>query len=208
MGSQFGRDVTVDIPEATHDRKDEFWKSNEYKLFSEELSQRCLSETKNLEPIIELVQKYIKEQHLEKSTILEIGSGDGAKTKIFREKWNIPIIATDMKLYGHRHYQIDEQLSHEAVKKYEGKFDILLMVYPLPNCYMDYYAIKEFELQTGKPKHLIFAGELGAADGGPGMYQYLLKHPHWKLQKRGIIYGFNDMFGVPCEKEVFIFRID
>jgi hypothetical protein len=202
------RDEEIDLEKATNNRTYEFWKANEFQNYNKMMAVRY-QEKPPIEQIVSTVKQYIQEQQLEKSTILEIGSGDGFKTKIFQQSWTIPIIATDILELTPSYYNVEKMPSHEAVKKYDGKFDILLMVYPLPGVYMDYYAIKEFELSknSSKPKHLIYVGELGAADGGPGMYNYLLNHADWKLQKRVVFDAFKDIFDMPSAREIFIFKI-
>ena len=119
--------------------------------------------------------------------ILEVGSGNGYHTKRIAELKNIASIkATDIYDYPKKFYEIFTESSDDAVKDYDGAIDILLMISPPPNLYMDYYAIKEYELkQQLTQKYLIFVGELGAADGSEGIYQYLTnekeKLSNWEI---------------------------
>ena len=81
---------------------------------------------------------------------------------------------------------------------------------PLQNHgYGDYYACKDFigQTESGMKKQIVFIGELGASDGSPGMYNYMLRHPRLKLSLRKVLYKRNyPVFG-PVEKEVFVFDI-
>ncbi len=84
--------------------------------------------------------------------------------------------------------------------------DSLLLIDLLPNIYMDYYTIKEYELQkSSKCKIVIYIGELWISDGERGMYKYMLENSIWKLIHRKVLHETLDAFGGPCIKELFIF---
>ena len=92
------------------------------------------------------------------------------------------------------------------MKEFEGRFDALMFISPPPNIYVDYYAIKEYELQkSDNKKIIIYIGELGASDGGKGMYKYMLENSYWKLTHRKEIYVGKDFMGGEVVKEVFVF---
>ena len=97
--------------------------------------------------------------------ILEVGSGNGFQIEIIAKMENMASLkATDFHDYEKKFYEVLVEASDDAVKNYVGDIDLLLLVCPPPNeNYMDYYAIKEYELkQQSSPKYLIFVGELGA----------------------------------------------
>lgn len=139
--------------------------------------------------------------------ILEVGAGSGWHTKNIISKFPfLNIISTDYIIPEVCYYKVDQYLSHQAVKEFEGQFHALLLISPPPNIYVDYYAIKEYELQkTKKRKIVIYIGELGASDGGRGMYKYMLENPIWKLIHRKVLNESVDPLGGPCIKELFVF---
>jgi hypothetical protein len=106
-----------------------------------------------------------------------------------------------------------------AVEKYGSQSNILLMIspppFPNPSAkdlgYADYYSCFDYIAQTLKDhsvaKYIIFVGELGASDGSKGMYKYLIEHPNLDLVCREMLTMDPDIFGDPCEKELFIFSI-
>ena len=99
----------------------------------------------------------------------------------------------------------DKLPSEKAVIKYGKEVNVLLLISPLPNNYMDYYAIKEFELIGGK--YIVYIGELGASDGGEGMYNYMINESSWKLLSRDLLLKTRDiLFGGDVEKEIFLFE--
>lgn len=82
-------------------------------------------------------------------------------------------IATDLYDHQYKELEIVTNLpSEEAVKKFGEECDLLMLISPVPDNFMDYYAIKEFENfeKVDDKKYVLFFGELGASDGGPGMY--------------------------------------
>ena len=139
--------------------------------------------------------------------ILEVGAGSGWHTKNIISKFSfLNIISTDYIIPDVCYHKIYRYLSHQAVKEFEGQFHALLLISPPPNIYVDYYAIKEYELQkTKKRKIVIYIGELGASDGGRGMYKYMLENSIWKLIHRKVLKESVDALGGPCIKELFVF---
>ncbi len=209
MGVEVSRGEVVDLEKATDCRKIEFWKEKKYIEYNKSLSSISIgSSTEHTSHICSVINAYIALSNMSYPVVLEVGSGNGLVTSIIQKLTKLKIIATDLIKYDKLFYDVEAYLpSHEAVKKYESKFDILLLVCPLPNCYMDYYAIKEYELQKSTKKCVIFVGELGGAEGGPGMYQYMLYKSAWKLAFRDVLERRPDTFGGLCEKEIFIFTI-
>ena len=145
----------------------------------------------------------------EEFTILEVGAGNGWHTKNIIEKYPfLNIISTDYLVPDVCYHKVKKYLSHEAVKFFKNKFNALLLISPPPgiDIYVDYYAIKEYELQQStKKKIVIFIGELGASDGGRGMYHYMIHNSQWKLIYRKVVDEGTDPFGGPYYKEIFIF---
>jgi len=145
------------------------------------------------------------------------------------------LIATDIYNYTKTAIPLIVCDCEEAIQKYGINCNCLLLFSPPPTPlsdikryndstitqkngfrksgnFMDYFAIKmwthlcsQMNHQTDSPKYLIFFGELGASDGTSGMFNYLLTHPNWTLQKRSEIYRCLDCFGGICTKELFIF---
>ena len=212
MGVDQSREINCDIEEITNNRTKEFWKDNGYEKDSrrtQDINTGTLDEFTIIKAS-QVINAYVKT--IENPKILEIGSGNGYNTRIIsnelkKEISNLEFVATDLFAYDPSYFNIETGLlSHDAVKKYEGKFNILLLISPLPHNYMDYYAIKEFEnIQIDEPKYIIFIGELGASDGGEGMYQYLLNESCWKLKYRKMLLCSRDILGGTIEKELFIF---
>jgi hypothetical protein len=71
-----------------------------------------------------------------------------------------------------------------------------------PLSYADYYAIKPFDK---KDNYVIYIGEMGASDGGKGVYKYM--HDEWELVYK------NPVFYMMCGtqqwlfiKELFLFK--
>lgn len=109
--------------------------------------------------------------------------------------------------------------SVDVVIKYGSEYNTLLMISPPPahfdshnqtktetdGGYADYFAIKQWT-QLENSKYIIIVGELGASDGSIGMYEYMMKHKVWKLRVRKLLHKSTDIFGGPCEKEIFIFE--
>ena len=176
MGAESSQNQIIDLEEATENRTLKPW----------EIENRFLNDTNqgtvpldNAFPIIQKILNTFK-NHV---NILEVGSGNGYNTKKIAELNNIASLkATDIYDYKKRYYEVSVESSDDAVKNYIGDIDILLIISPPPNDgYMDYYAIKEYELKSqSSPKYLIFIGELGASDGTTGIYQYLTNQ-HKKL---------------------------
>jgi hypothetical protein len=140
--------------------------------------------------------------------VLEVMAGNGWNSHIIRDiSPTKDYRATDLLRHEPNYVSIEIMPSEEAVDKYGEDSDLLIMVSPPPNCYADYYAIRPFEDISNK--YLLFVGELGAADGGSGMYQYLLgSDTKWTLMYREEADKYKDVYGGDCIKEVFLFRND
>jgi hypothetical protein len=100
----------------------------------------------------------------------------------------------------------------DAVKNYGTNYNTLLMVSPPPSSnkeeyidgYGDYFAVREWT-ELPNVSYIVIIGELGASDGSAGMYKYMMEHNIWKLKQRVLLSKTTDIFGGPCEKEIFIF---
>ena len=101
--------------------------------------------------------------------------------------------------------------SEEAVKIHGPKSNVLIIISPPPASLMDYDAVKGFEdlPSNGRPRYLLYAGEMGESDGALGMYHYMIiQSTHWKLLSRQVISESSMLFfGIKdkCKKELFLF---
>ena len=213
MGVEHSRSAFFDLEQRTKNRTVEFWKSPEFKPF-QYLDTMTLGENA-IKKASHLLGQAIKEKIPVPLRILEVGSGSGLASKIMtdhltEQKIYHTIIKTDMADEESLKTQGIETgiLSHNAVKKYGMASNMLLLISPPPKCYMDYYAIKEFELQEGDEKYVVYIGELGASDGGEGMYLYMKKDSIWDLIYEELLYTGVDIFGGPIEKCLYVFKIN
>lgn len=209
MGLEQSRASIVDLERATKNRTIEFWKQAGYNNYA------FPDQTTLQKPTLEKAGKYIGEffKDMGALEILEVCAGSGLASKIITyelcaQKIVYNIVKTDIGSFDTPNDTIIPNLpSHVAVRKYGTDKNILLIISPPPNCYVDYYAIKEFELQDGlADKYVIFIGELGASDGGDGMYHYMMHTSCWKIVCRQMLYVSLDCYGGNCEKELFIFQ--
>ena len=214
MGVEYSRSTFVDLEQETKNRTIEFWKDEDFKPF-QFLNTMTLGENAIKKASHLICQVIIKEKIHVPLQILEVGSGSGLASKILtdhltEQKINHTIIKTDIAQNEFLKTQSIETcvLSHDAVKKYGMTSNILLLISPPPKCYMDYYAIKEYELQPGDEKYVIYIGELGASDGGEGMYLYMKKNSIWDLIYEELLYTGIDIFGGSIEKYLYIFKIN
>jgi hypothetical protein len=143
--------------------------------------------------------------------ILEVCAGNGKSSFIIRiEILNFidcPMISTDLYHYDNidsSHIVNSNIDSSNAVDLYGEDTNTLLLVSPPPGFYVDYFAISKWEKLSGE-RYILYLGELGASDGGEGMYKYMLESPIWKLELRYMLSKNVDCFGSPVEKELFIF---
>ena len=215
MGLIESRQEEIDIEFNTKNRTDKFYETEEYTqnfLNSQHAQRGTLTFPCNF---TELFSELLKEIKKEKLNVLEVGSGNGHNSLIIKNifennKRLEKFVATD--LLDHESKELDILTgfpSEEAVKKFGKDTDVLLLVCPPPNCYVDYYAIKEFEeTKTNKTKYVIFIGELGASDGGKGMYKYMTEKSKWKTNYRKILKEGLDCFGGEYIKELFLFEFD
>lgn len=204
------RNIHTHYEKVTKKRKLNFWKTKEYQSF-ECNRQEAGRGTLSIDTILKSIP-FIQEFHQTHPHVrfLEVGSGNGYNTHFIVQHLNEPSwIATDMKIHEPSYFPIERLLSHKAVQKYANQFEVLVLVSPIPKGYMDYYAIKEFELiPNQKEKHIIYIGEMGASDGSKGIYQYMMNHQHWKLKKRKLLVFGMDILGGPVEKEFFLFTFE
>ena len=212
MGLEMSRKEEVDIEKETKNRTLKFWEQENYDTMvhkdfypnSGTLNDTSILRAFESDLIDVLFPDNVKHENFE---ILDIGSGNGWHIKNIMEKYPfLKITATDYFIPETHYRPILKYLSHEAVKKFEGKFNALMFISPPPMLYVDYYAIKEYELQkSDQKKIIIYIGELGASDGGKGMYKYMLENSYWKLVHRKEIYVGKDIFGGESMKEIFVF---
>ena len=212
MGLEISRADKVDIEKETKNRTLKFWEQENYDTMvfkdfypnSGTLNDTTILRAFESDLIDVLFPDNVIHENFE---ILDIGSGNGWHIKNIMEKYPfLKIIATDYFIPETHYRPILKYLSHEAVKEYEGKFNALMLISPSPMLYVDYYAIKEYELQkSDQKKIIIYIGELGASDGGKGMYKYMLENSYWKLVHRKEIDVGKDLLGGKLIKEIFVF---
>jgi hypothetical protein len=212
MGLEMSREFEVDIEEETKNRTLKFWEQKNYEILVQKdfepnsgtLTDECILKAFEQDLIDVLFPDNQKPENFE---ILDIGSGNGWHVKNIMEKYPfLNITATDYFIPETHYRPILKFLSHEAVKEFEGKFNALMFISPPPMLYVDYYAIKEYELQkSDQKKIIIYIGELGASDGGEGMYLYMLENSYWKLVHRKEIDVGTDFMGGKVVKEIFVF---
>lgn len=209
MGLQESRMANNDVLRETNFCNEQFWLEPDYKdeFFNHEgpfMSEQAVRDAGICSGCyFKNIQTKIK--------ILEIGAGNGKNSKVFITNFankveNVEYKGTDLFSYPNPEMEVESGLdSKTAVERYGADRNVLLMISPPPKVYVDLYAIRPFELMDGV-RYLIFVGELGASDGGEGMYNYLMTHPVWKLEERKMLVRSRDIFGGPCEKELFIFK--
>lgn len=149
-----------------------------------------------------------------KPTIIEVGAGNGFNSNKIAQLENIhKYIASDYLDYealGKKtYYPTRTELAHDTILNYGLELDMLFIVYPAPEGYMDYYAIKAYEERPQRHrKFLIFIGEMGASDGTVGIFDYLIQQKRkatgWKLLSESTFQRGYDIFGGPCLKSVFL----
>lgn len=154
--------------------------------------------------------------------ILEIFAGNGVASKIFYD--GLKEIFPDTQIKSTDIQNLSQYLSPlsnpvefglnsvETIEKYSDQnYNILLMISPPPasseskSAYGDYFAIRKWsELTNGRL--IVFVGELGASDGSEGLYKFMVENNiNWRLDFRKMISRNKDVFGLPAEKEIFIF---
>ena len=210
MGLNSSRNEKIDLEVQTQNRTIRFWEQDDYCNSSPNLELAEGQTTLNPSIISNAVIHiglFIKVVKPSSTGILEVCAGNGIVAKTLSSLTSV--IATDFKLHPFRTYRVEKLLSHEAVEKYMNDPDIaiLLMVSPPPETYSDYYAIKSWERRP-ETKYVIFIGELGASDGGRGMYRYMIYDSDWRLVYRVLLCRTVDPLIGPVEKELFIFAIN
>lgn len=211
MGAEQSQAIVVDFEEVTQNRTLTPWedlkKNRCYQLMINEPRRG----TVYIKPALPYMKK-IFDSFSHPIDILEVGSGNGFNTNIIAKLKNInSLTASDVVVYEKSYYDVKNMLSHDAVKAYPGNIDMLLMVSPPPEGFMDYYAIKEYELKLQKnPKYLMILGELGASDGTDGIYQYLISgtQSDWSLISKHDFSKKTDIFGGDCTKSVYFFKLN
>jgi hypothetical protein len=221
--------------------------------------------------------------------VLEVAAGNGYTSLFLRHALKhretpgallSGYVATDLFEPLQRYFSPYERgiSSDAAVRKYYGQFNILIMVAPPCNVWVDYYAIKTLEIMhdtalrtclhkpserlcgaqspatdsstpfssptssfsssssssstpsfsSSMPSHLshvdtpvplstppdygcttkycLFVGELGASDGGPGMYHYLHGGSRWKIRHTLRINTKTDMYGGVSSRDAYFFE--
>jgi hypothetical protein len=143
--------------------------------------------------------------------ILEVCAGNGNSSFIILQeilkKFSCTIISTDLYNYDNNnssHIVKSNYDSGKAVDSFGIDTNTLLLISPPPGMYADYFAISKWEKLPGT-RFILYVGELGASDGGEGMYRYMMESTIWKLDFRNMLSFDNDMFGGRVEKELFIF---
>ncbi len=202
MGAQYSQSQKVDFEEVTKKRTLQPWLKVEGLFANEKCRGTC-----NISKCLPIIQEILLEfQH--SLVILEVGSGNGFNSSLISTLKNIKCLtATDMLVYQPSFYKTNKALSHHAVQEHKADIDVLLLVSPPPNQnFMDYYAIKEYELKPQKKvKHLMILGELGAGDGSTGIYFYLFNQSKWQCLQQT---PFNKeiLFGEECVRSVYFFK--
>jgi hypothetical protein len=183
--------------------------------------------TSNVNTLIEAgehIKKFFEKIPKFEIKILEIMCGNGcASNWVYFSMKSLNIskwIMTDLFDWNKKElthpFEFEQLNSVDAVEKFGGDSNVLLMISPPPTTetdrcgFGDYYACYDFILQTkkqNKTKFIIFVGELGASDGSTGMYKYMIENPDLKLLVREMLLLRKDIFGGNCEKELFIFEI-
>lgn len=209
---ELSRKEIIDIEKITDERNIKFYENESYK-HSIGMSQQVNVGTGiiNFDIFVAEFKNMIPIMTLDKYNILEIGSGNGINSLIIHnifkqyDKFS-KFIATDLYEYDHTYFDIHTGLSSEnAVKLYGDESNILMMICPPPECYVDYYAIKEFENYLNSKKYIIYFGEMGLSDGGKGMYHFMMNNSIWKCVFRKIISTIMDpTYGI-CVKELYLF---
>lgn len=212
MGAETSQIEIVDFEALTNNRTAEPWLNYSKDPYYDLLINKPNRGTIDIEMALNEMQRIFM-SFTHPINILEVGSGNGFNTRLVSKLKNIKsFIASDMLDYKEKYYEpINTELSHIAVQNHKDDIDILLLISPPPGNkegYMDYYAIKEFELKTQKnKKHLMILGELGASDGTTGIYQYLMndQQSNWNLISEYPFFYKKDSFGFDCIKSVYFF---
>ena len=173
-----------------------------------------------LEDASSFLLMYLKNNNVHNPKIIEPYAGNGVASNIFNKtiKKEFPeIIHKCTDILDHTStteyelsYPVEFGLnSVETIQKYGHESNILMMISPPPSGkipeFSDYFCLKKWtELKNSVL--FVFVGELSASDGSDGMYHHLLNHDIWKLDARKLILNTLDVFGLPCEKEIFIFK--
>lgn len=167
-----------------------------------------------------------------KCGVLEVCAGNGYTSELLRrqlaeERRLSGYFATDLyKSKKKFTASLESGLSSDrAVRKYHGRYNVLVMIAPPCGSYADYYAIKaleDIEDRRSSPttaiteggryrnsrKYCLYIGEIGLSDGGVGMFHYMLHGSRWTLLQSIIIDSHCDMFGALSEKKAYFFRLD
>ena len=208
MGVESSREIIVDLEKVTKKRTIKFYNDENYKnkCFNTVFSNYVGKYTNHFIKTFNVIKEKEKEIN-----VLEIAAGNGMNSKKLNDiiKPN-KYIATDLYSHENLKFNVKSNLSsEEGVNKYGSESNVLLIIAPPPNEYVDYYGIKEYELCSSEMnKYLIFVGELGASDGGEGMYNYLLNHNKWNLLHRRILSDdYNNILNDRVIKEIFLFNL-
>lgn len=137
-----------------------------------------------------------------KLSVLEVFAGNCTAGQIIHGYLRVSSwLYTDIEKYKRNVEPFNQLDCVDAVRIFGPCIDTLIMISPpypdgntgskINHGYGDYYACKDFIDQTDSDnkKHIVFIGELGASDGSPGVYKYLLQHKRLKLSLRYLIYN-------------------
>ncbi len=224
MGVEISREA--EIPESIDDNFEayrESWRTTNYleTIGNTLFPNTPTLSTSSLEYAGKILSEYISDKKIE-MTFLEIMAGNGVASYLLKQSmckhgtiicnWK----ATDLQNFTHHNPPIDVEFdidSVETISKYGQLYNTLFLISP-PPClsdhiigYGDYFAIKEW-IKLSNAQYIIIIGELGASDGSPGMYKYMLNLEGWHVSLRHMIYQGVDIVGGPVEKEIFIFEKD
>tara|TARA_B110000037_G_C17093522_1_gene495015 strand:+ start:1474 stop:2112 length:639 start_codon:yes stop_codon:yes gene_type:complete len=198
----------IDFEKETNSMTKKFWNEDKY-LYNHVNKQYENRGTVNLDTVIPILGNIFNNFN-KKINILEVGSGNGFNTKLIYNnlsKYIDELKATDIQIHSPSYFKIEKLKSHDAVYKYGKDIDILMLISPPCIGFMDYYAIKTYELlNSDKDKYVIYIGELGASDGATGMYKYMMEESEWNLIKSVEFSETMLMYGEYCVKEVFLFK--
>jgi hypothetical protein len=209
MGLAESRLDTINFDEINHQINCPVWTDSKYKNLSFNHGGPFLNPD-TLQKAGQKISDFFKNNSFTPH-ILEVCAGNGNSSFIILQEIlknnSCTIISTDLYNYPNQeinHIVISDYDSGKAVDKFGDNANTLLLISPPPGMYADYFAISKWEKLIGH-RYIIYIGELGASDGGEGMYRYMLESKIWKLELRYMLSLNSDYFGGNVEKELFIF---
>lgn len=218
MGLTESRLADINFQQIKFESEHPCWMTTGYKELSFNQGGPFLNENL-LESAGDEIGKYFKSISFE-PIILEVCAGNGLASYYLRTNIlnhvSCPMISTDLYSYPNNLTYLTSNMSNsehivngdydsgKAVEKFGDDANTLLLISPPPGMYVDYFAISKWENIPGR-RYILYIGELGASDGGEGMYRYMLESKIWKLEVRKMLSIGLDCFGGQVEKELFIF---